>query len=99
MKLDFLAILRFIMDFRFKFEWGDPFHAIFINKCFGKTPKNTVLSKNRGNLSTNEQIVLKNRETHFQKAETRFQNAQTALSRIFFARTWMESAQKKPADV
>ena len=43
-----------------------------------------------------KKIVLKNRETCFQKAETRFQNAETrfqnaktALSRIFFARTWM----------
>ena len=49
-------------------------------------------------------FVLKNSETGFQKAETgfqnaetRFQNAKTALSRIFFARDWMDSAQKKPA--
>ena len=41
-----------------------------------------------------KKFVLKNSETGFQKAETRFQNAKTALSRIFFARTWMDSAQK-----
>ena len=51
-----------------------------------------------------KKFVLKNSETRFQKAETRFQNAETrfqnaktALSRIFFARTGMDSAQKKPA--
>ena len=43
-----------------------------------------------------KKFVLKNSETRFQKAETRFQNAKTALSHIFFARTWMDSAQKKP---
>ena len=48
-----------------------------------------------------KKFVHKNSETHFQKeetrqnAETRFQNAKTALSRIFFARSWMDSAQKK----
>ena len=52
-----------------------------------------------------QKIILKtsgthfhNGETRFQKAETRFQNAKTALSRIFFARTGMDSAQKKPVD-
>ena len=51
-----------------------------------------------------KKFVLKNGETGFQKAETRFQSAETrfqkvktALSRIFFARNWMDSAQKKPA--
>ena len=44
-----------------------------------------------------KKFVLKNSETRFQNAETRFQNAKTALSRIFFARTGMDSAQKKPA--
>ena len=50
-----------------------------------------------------KKFVLKNSETRFHKAETRFQNAEarfqnakTALSSIFFARTWMDSAQKKP---
>ena len=50
-----------------------------------------------------KKFVLKNSETGFQKAETRFQSAETrfqkvktALSRIFFARTGMDSAQKKP---
>ena len=43
-----------------------------------------------------KKFVLKNSETRFQNAETRFQNAKTALSRIFFARTGMDSAQKKP---
>ena len=42
-----------------------------------------------------KKFVLKNSETRFQKAETRFQNAKTALSRIFFARPGMDSAQKK----
>ena len=55
------------------------------------------------NLQFFKQFVLKNSETrfqnpetHFQNAETRFENAKTALSRIFFARTGMDSAQKKP---
>ena len=50
-----------------------------------------------------KKFVLKNSETGFQKAETRFlsaetrfQKAKTALTRIFFARNWMDSAQKKP---
>ena len=49
-----------------------------------------------------KKFVLKNgetrfqkAETRFQKAETRFQNAKTALSRIFFARTGMDTAHKK----
>ena len=47
-----------------------------------------------------KKFVLKNSETRFQKAETRFQNAETrfqnaktALSRILFARTWMDATQ------
>ena len=50
-------------------------------------------------------FVLKNSETGFQKAETRFQNAETriqnaktALSRIFFARNGMDSAQMVPGE-
>ena len=43
-----------------------------------------------------KKFVLKMGETGFQKAETRFQNAKTVLSRIFFARNGMDSAQKKP---
>ena len=50
-----------------------------------------------------KKFVLKNNETGFQKAETRFQSAETrfqkaktALSCIFFAKNWMDSAQKKP---
>ena len=49
-----------------------------------------------------KKFLLKNSETGFQKAETRFQSAETrfqkaktALSRIFFARPGMDSAQKK----
>jgi len=42
-----------------------------------------------------KKFVLKNSETGFQKAETRFQKAKTTLSRIFFARNGMDSAQKK----
>ena len=43
-----------------------------------------------------KKIVLKSSETRFQYAETRFQNTKTALSRIFFARNGIDSAQKKP---
>ena len=31
-----------MMDFRGKFEWGDPFYAIFIDKIFGKRQKFTA---------------------------------------------------------
>ena len=41
-------------------------------------------------------IRFQKAETRLQNAETRFQNAKTPLSRIFFARTWVDSAQKKP---
>ena len=41
------------------------------------------------NLQFFKQFVCKN-------SETGFQNAKTALSRIFFAKTGMDSAQKKP---
>ena len=44
----------------------------------------------------NSETRFQKAETYFQNAETRFQNAKTALSRIFFARTGMDSAQKKP---
>ena len=50
-----------------------------------------------------KKFVLKISETRFQKTETRFQNTEncfqntkTALSHIFFARTWMDFAQKNP---
>ena len=43
----------------------------------------------------NSETRFQNAETRFQNAETRFQNAKTALSRIFFARSGMDSAQKK----
>ena len=77
-----------MMDFRGKLEWGDPFYAIFINNFFDNKQRLQFLSKNGGSPSKNGEIC-------FQKAETRFQNAQTALSRIFFARPWMDSVQKK----
>ena len=35
-------VLHSMMDFREKFEWGDPFYAIFVNKMFGKRQKYTV---------------------------------------------------------
>ena len=38
----FAQILDFMMDFRGKFEWGDPFYAIFINNYFGNKQKITV---------------------------------------------------------
>ena len=70
------------------------FKPFLLTKCLEKSK----------NLQFFKKIVLKNSETRFQKgetrfqnAETRFQNAKTALSRIFFARTGMDSAQKKPA--
>ena len=74
-----------------------------INKIFGKRQKSTVFKqKFEEILPKRNQFVLNNCETRFQKAETcfqnaetRFQNAKTALSYIFFARTWMDSAQKK----
>ena len=57
-------------------------------------------------LPKKNKFVLKNSETRFQKAETPFQNAETrfqntkiVLSCIFFARTEMDSAQKKPVFV
>ena len=40
------------------------------------------------------ETVFQKAETRFQNAETRFQNAKTDLSRIFFARNWMDTAQK-----
>ena len=46
-------------------------------------------------LLENSETGFQKAETRFQNAETRFQNAKTALSCIFFARTWMDSAQKK----
>ena len=68
------------------------FKPFLLTKCLEKSK----------NLQFFKKIVLKNSETRFQKgetrfqnAETRFQNAKTALSRIFFARTGMDSAQKK----
>ena len=42
----------------------------------------------------NSETRFQKAETRFQNAETRFQNAKTALSRIFFARNGMDSAQK-----
>ena len=42
----------------------------------------------------NSETRFQKAETRFQNAETRFQNAKTALSRIFFARTKMDSTQK-----
>ena len=44
----------------------------------------------------NSETCFQKAETRFQNAETSFQNAKTALSRIFFAWTWMDTAQKKP---
>ena len=44
----------------------------------------------------NSETCFQKAETRFKNAETRFQNAKTALCRIFFARTGMDSAQKKP---
>ena len=39
-------------------------------------------------------IGFQNAEARFQNAETRFLNAENQKSRIFFARTWMDFAQK-----
>ena len=67
-----------MMDFRVKFEWGDPFYAIFINNFLEKG-KDIQFFKNKIEdiLPKMIKFVLKNSETHFQKAETRFQNAET----------------------
>ena len=46
-----------------------------------------------------KELVLKNSETHFQIAETRFRNAQIPLSRIFFARTWMQKTPEHTKNV
>ena len=40
------------------------------------------------------ETVFQKAETRFQNAETRFQNAKTDLSRIFFARNWMDTCKK-----
>ena len=54
---------------------------------------NSIFRRNL--FSKNSETRFQKAETGFQNAETRFQNAKTALSRIFFARTGMDSAQKK----
>ena len=54
----FAQILHFMMDFRGKFEWGDPFYAIFINKIFGKRQKSAVFNMNLENPSNNEEICF-----------------------------------------
>ena len=41
----FAQILHFIMDFRGKFEWGEPFYAIFITNFLGKCKKNTIFKQ------------------------------------------------------
>ena len=95
-KLDFSAILR-----KFYILWWileknlsgvTLFKPFLLTKCLEKSK----------NLQFFKKIVLKNSETRFQKgetrfqnAETRFQNAKTYLSCIFYARTGMDSAQKK----
>ena len=56
-----------------------------------------VLPKMKKFVLKNSETRFQKAETHFQNAETCFQNAKTALSRIFFARSGMDSAQKKPA--
>ena len=43
-----------------------------------------------------QETGLQNDKTGFQIAETRFLNAETPKSHIFFARTWMDFAQKNP---
>ena len=52
----FVLILHFLIDFREKIEWGDPFYAIF-KANFWKTAKiYSLLSINRGHHSKNEEV-------------------------------------------
>ena len=96
MKLNFSAILRKFYIFWWILEKNLSGATLF------KSFLLTIFLEKGKNLQFFKQFVLKNSETHFQKAktrfknaETRFQNPKTALSRIFFARTGMDSAQKK----
>ena len=52
------------------------------------------LKKPKKPLFRNAETGFQNAEIRFQNAETRFENAETPLSRILFARTWMDFAQK-----
>ena len=47
-----------MMDFREKFEWGDPFYVIFIKKIFGKRQKSAVFNMNLEIPSNNEEICF-----------------------------------------
>ena len=85
-----------MVDFREKIEWGDPFYAFFTNEIFGKGQKSTVFKhKTRKSFLKIVKLVFIRQKLVFKKAETRFQNSKTPLSRIFLARTGMDSAQKK----
>ena len=53
------------------------------------------LKKTKKLLFRNAETGFQNAEIRFQNAETRFENAETPQSRILFARTWMDFAQKK----
>ena len=52
------------------------------------------LKKTRKLLLKNAYTGFQNAEIHFQNTETRFENTETPWSRIFFARTWMDVAEK-----
>ena len=53
-----------------------------------------ILKKTKKLLFRKGETRFQNAETRFQNAETRFQNAKTDLSRIFFARNWMDTCKK-----
>ena len=77
------------------------FKPFLLTKCLEKSKNlqffKKIVLKNSETRFQKGETRFQNAETRFQNAETRFQNAKTALSRIFFARTGMDSAQKKPA--
>ena len=98
MKLDFSAILH---EF-YIFWWilgknlsGVTLFKPFLLTKFLEKGKNLqsfkqFICKNSKTRFQNAETCFQKAETWFQKAETCFQNAKTALSRIFFAMTWMD---------
>ena len=88
-----------MLDFREEIEWSNLSYSIFINGIFGNWQKSIGFSMNLENLLKMKRFFLKNSKNRFQNSETRFQNAKThfqnvktPLSRIFFAKTWKDSA-------
>ena len=66
-----------------------------MDKLFEKHGKNEDFGEKMGdNPLKIAETRFENAKTRLQKAKTRFQNSETAMSRISFASTWMEIAQK-----